>query len=572
MPPSTANQIAQGVIGISLNLQQLNRQFQYMHAMSVLQMQAAGLKAGNKFSHGFAHSARSGLRSSMNNIGNSIGNTLSAALNSAMVNAFGMAGWSLHIQAEMEQAEVVMQTLLGSMKEGTKLFREIKSMAIETPFDFQQLRDAGRLLAIKMPRQDVMKNLRMLGDVASGTGTDLYELAFAYEKVYGNERVLNYSLRQFERRGIPIYQMIADNIGTTQQGVFDLAKKGEISFTNVARAFRDMTSEGGTFFQATLAKSMTLGGQWEKLKDSWREAGRQIGESLQPMAEVLIQSGIASLPALTEKLVSFFDKITDDRILKWLEDFAKIVGSLMDMMEQAFYTFTEGQAGLASAAYEVAKFNEEHSWMSPGSGVSKDEYATRRKMEAYAVASQFPQHYKVNKSGHLVPIPRPEPNKWAKALEGMAQSARGPALEYRKKRSDFEEKKRRDEERRANDGKWNAMGDIKKLWENRPQIFDRMAGSLGNGLFQGLGTVLMKGLAPGLDLDALKKKDEKNILEGGFSSFEDLNRNIQNTLLKDTEAKKTAKNTAKANDWLEGISAKMGKVVANTGVFSVFGP
>lgn len=577
---STAQQIATGIIDINLNLNKLSSQLMVAEQRVVNALGKAGSSGGRHFSKSLTASMRAGL----NNVGGMLTSLLKDAVTSALSTGFIAAKWGTELAAKMEMAEVTMQTLLGSMEEGTRLFQEIKSMAIETPFDFNQLRDAGRVLAIKMDRPTAMKSLKMLGDVASGTGADIYELAYAYEKVYGAERVLNYSLRQFERRGLAIYGELAKQLGVSQTEIFQMAKKGEISFKDVERAFKSMTGSGGVFFQATERQSITLYGQMEKLGDTFNEMGRRLGEALRPATEALVQMGIGAIPKITESLESFFSMLTDDRMLTWLENFTEIITKLLNAAVQGVGAFRRVSAGLASGSYykkqrdPYGSGKKQFKHGTPEFMAEGNRWETLMKAEAAFLANSFPDVYRLNKSGQLMVRTGDDApyNKKYDPVGGTSDAAKQAVLDFRGKKKAMEDKileqdaAREDERIKRKYGygihdEWNSVsGMLKSL----PGALMNSAKALGVGGIVG-GTGLLANIANNLSHDKEKKEDS---LSAGFSSFEGLHQSIQESLLKDSEQKKIAKNTAQTNKLLGEVPAKIGRALMNTGVFSVFGP
>ena len=64
-----------------------------------------------------------------------------------------------------------------------------------------------------------------------------------------------------------------------------MVSAGKIGFKDVEGAFKDMTKEGGQFFNLMDDQSKTVGGRLSNLSDSWEQLKVNIGKS---------QSGILS--------------------------------------------------------------------------------------------------------------------------------------------------------------------------------------------------------------------------------------------------------------------------------------
>lgn len=583
LPAGNAQTIASGFIAIHLDLQRLSRQLNYAEQMMKLRMSAAAIRAGQQSGQSFGKKFAGSLRGSLNGVGKMLGRSLRDIGTSAILGGVAFAGFGVKVAAEMEQAEISMQTLLDSMKEGTKLFNEVKSMALETPFEFPELRDAAKLLAIKVPQSSIVPALKMLGDLASGTGGDIKDLAFAYEKIFGSERIQNYWLRMFERRGLPIYAELAKQLKISQQQVFDLAKKGQIGFREVDKALRSMTEAGGAFFQMTDRLATSLLGQYNKLQDSIKEMGRQLGVALTPLVELFTQGAMVMLPKFGKALNDLFSHLTEERVIRWARTFAEALGDLIDRLDDLAYTWASGQAKLAKGAYDLAVLNEDASF-----GGTREQKDARRELVsgmARDLANRFPELYRLNSTGtRIVDIPRAERKHYTRnKLTGIVDEISQATAAYRAEKSKDEAARAKDQQNRYHD---RMMDFWRKGMRSGPYKYtdelngfmrffgQKLPGQMGNTLkAQGMG--LLQALfaitaGPGADLS--KKKKQENIMEGGFTAFEDLNRNIQETLLQQSTDKKIEKNTGKTNILLEAASKKLRDIVVNTSKWGVFVP
>ncbi len=586
LPTSAGTEIATGVIGINLNLMRMIRQLAYAEQMMKTRLLAASIRAGQQSGHKFAVSFHDRAKSHFNRIGQRLFSGLVSRAAEAMGSALATAGWGVKIAGEMETAEIAMQTLLQSMERGTKLFQEVKRFAIETPFDFPELRDAAKILAIKLPGENIISTLKMLGDVSSGTGADITELAFAYEKIYGSSRVLNYSLRQFERRGIPIYRELSNQLGVSQMKIFDMAKKGEISFKEVEKAFIAMTSHGGNFFEGTARKAFSMEGQLSKLADVLQEIGRQVGESLRPAVEMFTQFALVGLPKLGTMLQDFFANITSERFLKWATSLAEILGDLIDQGHNAISFWRKAQAGLASHGVIMAKAALNQS-VADGDPIEDQRAMTQHYKSAVAdLVARFPDQYRQNKAGDLVTIEDTSPQKSTKSkLLSIIGEMNQAAIAYRDKKAETDKNRR--EAEKARDSayfidqlhRFFRSGPYKYTdeWNTATRFAKAIPGGLMNTLMAMGQGVAMAGLklasGKGTDLDALRKKSNDTPgYTGGFSSFQDLNRSIQDSLMNQSVERKIEKNTARSNELLQAAGVKLGQIFNAAAKWSVFAP
>lgn len=171
-----------------------------------------------------------------------------------------------------EQATVALKTMTGSAEIAKKTVQDLQEFAAKTPFEFSEVRAAGQqLIAFGTAAGDVTDVLRMVGDVASGVGAPLQEMAYLYGQIQSQGRAMTQDLNQFAMRGIPIYDELAKHFNTTTVGVRELAAAGKIGFADIEAAFGSMTGEGGRFFNLMEEQSKTLAGAQSNLADSFNQ-------------------------------------------------------------------------------------------------------------------------------------------------------------------------------------------------------------------------------------------------------------------------------------------------------------
>lgn len=194
------------------------------------------------------------------------GKTLSTRVTAPLA-AFG--GVALFQSAKLETLAVAFETMTGSAEKGQKLLQQLTQFAATTPFQLEGIAKATKtLLAFKVPLDDMLPTLRMLGDIAAGTDAPLSDIAQIFGKIRAKGKLMTEELLQLAERGIPIIDSIADKFNLTKAQVFELASQSKISFGVMQDALQSMTKTGGIFFNQTKRQSETLGGVFSTLKDN----------------------------------------------------------------------------------------------------------------------------------------------------------------------------------------------------------------------------------------------------------------------------------------------------------------
>lgn len=149
---------------------------------------------------------------------------------------------------KMQQLDVALSTILQSKSKADALLAEISDFAKKTPFNLDEVANgAKQLLAYGSSADNVVDELSMLGDVASGLQIPLGQLIYLYGTLRVQGRAYWRDIQQFQGRGVNVIEEMAKNLGVTQDQIKSLVEEGKIGFKDVEKAFQSMTSEGGKF-------------------------------------------------------------------------------------------------------------------------------------------------------------------------------------------------------------------------------------------------------------------------------------------------------------------------------------
>ncbi len=180
-----------------------------------------------------------------------------------------------------EQFLTSMTTMFkGNKAQAQALDNQLKGFAIETPFELTEIRDATKMMiAYGSSAGNVVSEMRMLGDISSGVGQPLSEVAYLYGTLRTQGRAFSRDIYQFTGRGIPIIKELAKQFKVADSAVMKLVEDGKVGFRDIERAMKSMTSEGGQFNNMMAEQSKTLLGQVSNLSDAWDQLKTSIGES-----------------------------------------------------------------------------------------------------------------------------------------------------------------------------------------------------------------------------------------------------------------------------------------------------
>lgn len=220
-----------------------------------------------------------GKMSSLKQSMSGLGTMVAGAFSVGAVVSFGKA--VIDSLKNYEYFHASLKTMLnGNTLAANALEGQLINLAKTTPFELTEVQQATKqLLAYGFKAGDVVQTMRTLGDVSSGIGAPLGDIAYLYGTLKTSGRVTLMDLRQFAGRGIPIYETLAKRLKTTTDGINKMVHDGKLGFKDIEGAFKDMTKEGGQFFNLMEDQSKTVGGRLSNLSDSWEQLKVNIGKS-----------------------------------------------------------------------------------------------------------------------------------------------------------------------------------------------------------------------------------------------------------------------------------------------------
>ena len=199
------------------------------------------------------------------------------------------------VRSEFQQLEISFGTMLKSKEKANALMAQLTDLAAKTPFGLQEVSEgAKRLLAFQIPAQEVTETLRRMGDVAAGLGVPMGQLIHVYGQVKAQGKLMTNDLYQFMNAGIPIIAELSKVVGKSETEIKDMVSAGKIGFTEIQAVIKNMTSEGGLFFNLMAEQSKSLGGQISNLQDNFDQMLNEIGKASEGVVSGAI-SGVAYL-------------------------------------------------------------------------------------------------------------------------------------------------------------------------------------------------------------------------------------------------------------------------------------
>lgn len=280
----TKEQIEQGLKSLKTDLDSLSK----------------SSKSIDKLSKGF---------SSVGKVASKAGNALTVGLTTPLI-ALGTAG--VKYNAQMEDFQANLTTLLGSADKASEMLNTLKQMANTTPFETSDLLQATQMmLGFGLQADKTTGYLQTLGDISMGNSEKLMSLTRAFSQIGASGKATMEDINQMIDAGFNPLQIISEQTGKSMADLRDEVSEGKISFEDIAGAMQTATSEGGRYYQAMDKASQTMNGKMSTAMDALKTALGNVTQSLLPIVTKVVEK-------VTEWANAFsnLDQGTQETILK----------------------------------------------------------------------------------------------------------------------------------------------------------------------------------------------------------------------------------------------------------------
>ena len=237
--------------------------------------------------------------------------------------------------SNFESLQVRLVALKGSTEEGAKAFNEFTKIAATTPFQVQNVVEAGATLeAFGVSSEDSLKSI---ADLAAFMGTDIVDASAAFGRAFAGGAGAADILRE---RGI--LQIIKD-----AEGIDDLSKLTLPQFREALE--RAMTDPDGKIAGATDLLAQTFSGKISNMQDSIDNLQNAIGSQfLGGLGDVAMKVG-----EVAREIGTFVENLSDDN-LDDIKDFGLTIGTLAGAYGLLNISVMIGNAALGLFSKRVA--------------------------------------------------------------------------------------------------------------------------------------------------------------------------------------------------------------------------
>ena len=185
--------------------------------------------------------------------------------------AFGGLVAPMDISGDYEQTEIAFSTMLKSAEKARQFLAEASDFANATPFEFPDLIDSSRLLlAFGFDPDSILPMMTVIGDASSGLGAGaqgIDRITRALGQMKAKGRVLTEELMQLQEVGIPVNQILQEELGLTQEQVADIGDENVAAEDAIAGLLRGMEKRYGGMMEN---QSKTAKGLMSTISDTFQ--------------------------------------------------------------------------------------------------------------------------------------------------------------------------------------------------------------------------------------------------------------------------------------------------------------
>jgi tape measure domain-containing protein len=262
--------------------------------------------------------------------------------------------------AQIEQYQVALTTMLGSEDQAVEVLNQIKEDAAKTPFDTAGLTKANQLLiSAGVDAESSRQTILALGDAVSATGggnEELSRMAQNLQQIKNAGKATSADIKQFAYAGIDVYGILADYTGKSTAEV----QKMTVTYDLLTAALENASSEGGRYYGAMQTQSETLNGEWNTLKDNATQLAGVMTEDLTSGLKMMVENAndfvLAAQDAYdTGGWIGLADAITDcmGPISNLKAGFESFATSSISWLDQLSYKLNKALGKEAYSGYDT---------------------------------------------------------------------------------------------------------------------------------------------------------------------------------------------------------------------------
>lgn len=169
---------------------------------------------------------------------------------------------------QLEYAQISYSNLFGDTQLSTEFINVLEDFAAKTPFTFTEAEGAAkRLVAYGVESKNLMYMMNgiMAAASAQGDASKVEQITRALGQVRTYGKLMTAEVRQLTEAGIPVYEILSEKLGVTQEQLRNLGKEAVPASVAINALIDGMNERFGTALEAS---SKTITGITSNIKDN----------------------------------------------------------------------------------------------------------------------------------------------------------------------------------------------------------------------------------------------------------------------------------------------------------------
>lgn len=282
-----------------------------------------GTKAGSKMSSALGLALKSGVATA--------GAAAAGTLGTALAKGFGRL-------SSIDQAQAKLTGLGNSAETVTAIMDDSLKSVKGTAHGLEEAATTSAMMVAAgiKPGEQLEQVLKTVGDTASIAGKSMADTGLIFGSIAARGKLQGDDMLQLMSAGVPVLQLLGDELGKTSGEVSDMVSKGQIDFETFERAMRK--GVGG----AALAMGDTFQGSLKNMGAALGRFGAALEGPVFAAAPSVFKAASASVDALTKGISPAAEKIgqvltpalenvataASERLAPHLEDVGQKIGDV----------------------------------------------------------------------------------------------------------------------------------------------------------------------------------------------------------------------------------------------------
>lgn len=246
-----------------------------------------------------------------------------------------------NIQSLQTQLEVVF----GTKSQASDTFNQIEEYSKKSPFGVETMtQQAINLKQSGVSSSELMDVLGRLGDIASGNAEKMRSVSETYARILSSTTVTARDMKQLSNAGVPAYKALVESMHKngatvyqndieksktiTASSIRSMLQTGKVSAEDFTAMLKDLTDEGGAFYNSVELGAKTLKARKQNLADKKEMALSYRGER---WTETGLYKGFL---AYQENLWAHLEEINKNVVLEKNEKKQKVLTDLNYNLEK----------------------------------------------------------------------------------------------------------------------------------------------------------------------------------------------------------------------------------------------